>query len=502
MSDRVDTKSERKPHVQELRKIARSCGSRVTPRDDVKRDLVVDMVQGIRDSDGDAELKRKAERVFLSYNSSFAGQLPSNGPGLPHSFRMRGRSFLLTYNWDFFSKPFPDGTPKVNTRSELWRLWRNWKADKKKAWSVAKSTSTMEASERSHVQGRVHLHWKIDLPNPSDQNSTAGFEFCGVRPDARPIVVAVAPGAKKARGANFLEASNRAHFYTWAPKNGTIYTGTNWKPWEQYRVMGKWLDDLWTDGKLDNETYESLSLRVRVGHASRKRDVELVLAGEKESRVDVQIAEVDGELKKLRAPFRTFPEVEEWEDSFLLVQFRWKLLVLVADSASGKSSFAENLFSNPFVLTIEDAEHLDLKGFHREVHDGLVLDNVNSWRQLLSWRAVLQARNAKSRGGQSATNMYSYVQYLYGVAVVATVDLDAPDSFLVNSSHKDRSKWLLKNCVIVRLPAGEAFYDQAALPQVQVENRFSLFAQTVKRRRMLRAQVLPVQEAAGGAAGE
>ena len=73
-----------------------------------------------------------------------------------------------------------------------------------------------------------------------------------------------------------------------------------------------------------------------------------------------------------------FPEVRACEDSFLNLDFRWKLLALVADSASGKSSFAESLFERPFILTVEAAEHLGLKAFDQEVHDGLVLDSVNS----------------------------------------------------------------------------------------------------------------------------
>jgi len=48
---------------------------------------------------------------------------------------------------------------------------------------------------------------------------------------------------------------------------------------------------------------------------------------------------------------------------------------------------------------------LDLKGFDYLRHDGLVLDNVNSVGQFQHWQAVLQARNAKSKGGQSATNV-------------------------------------------------------------------------------------------------
>ena len=57
------------------------------------------------------------------------------------------------------------------------------------------------------------------------------------------------------------------------------------------------------------------------------------------------------------------------------------------------------------MVTVEDNPDLDLKGFDRTAHDGIVLDNCNSFGQLLGWRALLQARNAKAKGGQSATQM-------------------------------------------------------------------------------------------------
>ena len=319
-----------------------------------------------------------------------------------------------------------------------------------------------------------------------DQTTTAGLEFHGVKPNAQATVVPLAfgpGGTKRPRGANFQEASNRVHFYTWVNKRGTLYRGTNWAPWKKYRVLGKWLDDLWSDHKLDHKEYGDLPLQVRVGYSGRKRDLEQVLAHEREAVVDRKLEEVGGVQDQLKAPFRVFPAVEAWESTFLEVRFRWPLLVLVADSASGKSSFAESRFDHPYLLTVEDAEYLDLRDFDNTRHDGLVLDNVNSWAQLLKWRAVLQARNAKSRGGQSATNVYSYVQYLYGVPVVATIDLDAPDAYLADEDSPWRSNWLCKNTVCVRLPPGQAFYDTTAVPQTKVENRFSLFAQTLKRRR-------------------
>ena len=82
--------------------------------------------------------------------------------------------------------------------------------------------------------------------------------------------------------------------------------------------------------------------------------------------------------------------------------------------------------------------------------------------------------------------MFAYVQYLFGVAVVATIDLGAPDAHLVQAGSPKCPNWLLKNCVILRLPARGAFYDSGAVPKAVVENAFSRFADTVKRSRSSR----------------
>ena len=474
-------RSKRKALVQKLRVVARSCKVSLC-RDDCGMDKVRAMVEAIRASEGPTEDKEEAERYFSAFAATFGTSVPAT-VGQPTGFRLRGRSFLLTYNWDFLNKALPDGTAPLCTPSSVWRLWKLWKKQKQEELNVILSTSTLERSLHSPTPDRVHLHWKVNLQEAVDFSSAEVFEFHGVRPDARPTT-ALQTETRKARGASFVEASNRAHFYCWVPKEGSLFRGTNYKPFLDYRVAGKWLDDLWTDHKLGNVDYGALSLKVRVGHARRRQDLEAVVSAERDAAVDVQMAEVETQLAKLRAPFRTFSEVVAWEDSFLHLDFRWKLLVLVADSASGKSSFAETRFEKPCVVTVEETLQLDLKTFDNRVNDGLVLDNVNSWGQLLLWRAVLQARNAKSKGGQSATNLYSYPQYLFGTAVVATIDLDAPDAYLADETSEWRSKWLCKNCVVLRLPRGEAFYERTAVPKRRLENTFSLFAQTVQRRRL------------------
>ena len=78
------------------------------------------------------------------------------------------------------------------------------------------------------------------------------------------------------------QASNRLHFYTWTPKLGTVFVTTNYAPFQDDRVQGKWLEDLWGDHKLSHDDYESLSLRVRLGHSTHKRDHDLVRALERD----------------------------------------------------------------------------------------------------------------------------------------------------------------------------------------------------------------------------
>ena len=124
---------------------------------------------------------------------------------------------------------------------------------------------------------------------------------------------------------------------------------------------------------------------------------------------------------------------------------------------------------------------LDLKGFNRATHDGIVLDNCNSFGQLLGWRALLQARNAQTKGGQSATQMYAYSQYLFMIPIVATVDFDAKDAYLVDGDSMWRSKWLCGNTVLVKLEEGEAFYEQRV--EVAGPAADTLFAQHLRAQR-------------------
>ena len=115
-------------------------------------------------------------------------------------------------------------------------------------------------------------------------------------------------------------------------------------------------------------------------------------------------------------------------------------------------------------VTVEDNEHLDFADFDRKVHSGVLLDGVADALILKKNREALQGRAKLCKGGQSATNMYSYAYTICKRAVVATFDLSAKNLDAFSSDH-----WLNneKNVIVLRLTEN-AFVERV----VQKRRRF------------------------------
>ena len=122
----MEKATERKSLVKELRVLARQTGV-VQVRDDSSRPRVEAMFNSIV-AKAETDAKSQVTKLFETYQASFKVEPVS----LPvqkvasEPFRLRGRSFLFTYNWDFFHKPLPDGTPAVADSASLWKLWQSW----------------------------------------------------------------------------------------------------------------------------------------------------------------------------------------------------------------------------------------------------------------------------------------------------------------------------------------------------------------------------------------
>ena len=106
----------RRTHVQELRRAARRCNVQLVS-DTASREKVQEFAGEIQSSSGPQDQKEAAAAAFKAYEATFAEEDGTNpqAQGETGGFRLRGKSFLLTYNWDFTGKAFPDGTAAATT---------------------------------------------------------------------------------------------------------------------------------------------------------------------------------------------------------------------------------------------------------------------------------------------------------------------------------------------------------------------------------------------------
>jgi hypothetical protein len=122
--------------VNELRQCARDCNVDLIGATS-GRVRVAKFVAAIQSSDGSASSKRQAAKVYEEYLGTFDDEAsaavdtetPRVSVPVRRPLRLRGVSFLFTYNWDFFGKPLPDKTGAVGSARDLWSLWRTWKVN-------------------------------------------------------------------------------------------------------------------------------------------------------------------------------------------------------------------------------------------------------------------------------------------------------------------------------------------------------------------------------------
>ena len=115
-------KQRRKQLVRTLRECAKLTGAE-TERDDASRNKVRALYDRVL-AKGCATTAAKATEAFQSYEATWGDEKADQEkePKDLATVRLRGKIFLFSYNWDFFNKAFPDGTPPPGSHAELWSL--------------------------------------------------------------------------------------------------------------------------------------------------------------------------------------------------------------------------------------------------------------------------------------------------------------------------------------------------------------------------------------------
>jgi hypothetical protein len=139
---RMVRNEDRESHVSVLRQCAKDAKCADTLDNKASKSKVATLIEAIRSSRARKSIKDAAEKAYNAYLATFIavqGETESKSghaqaeatcsvaPAV-RSIRLRGVSFLTTYNWDFFGKRLPDGTEPFSSSQSLWKSWRNWKA--------------------------------------------------------------------------------------------------------------------------------------------------------------------------------------------------------------------------------------------------------------------------------------------------------------------------------------------------------------------------------------
>ena len=110
----------------------------------------------------------------------------------------------------------------------------------------------------------------------------------------------------KARGPNVQVSRNRAHFYVYCTKKGTLWSFTNYWPFVDYDVQPHWLIGWWAAGKLDNEQCKLYLLKSKKSYRTLVQNVEAVAQAEQAECLEKYRMEVASILATARLPFRSF----------------------------------------------------------------------------------------------------------------------------------------------------------------------------------------------------
>ena len=99
-----------------------------------------------------------------------------------------------------------------------------------------------------------------------------------------------------------------------------------------------------------SDTYRSYLFLSRDGVVGQKRNLDMVAEGEERLELVQVICENTRRIRNNPALYRPFPEVPEvtaWLQLFQSDALQYPVLLLLGQSMSGKSEFANSLFKNP-----------------------------------------------------------------------------------------------------------------------------------------------------------
>ena len=362
-------------------------------------------------------------RSARSAPSPQAPELPLACPEVTTGFRVRGRAVLLTYQSFDADK---------STTLQCWSRFLDFVKQNKSGWGVNHWTATMETNR----DGKHHAHLMLDFRKSVDRYARH-FSFEGRCPNAAPNDLL---GVGWSRSKQWQASVDRGHFYVWADKDGTVRdcggrqcVAGNYEPaWtaakEKYAVKADWPENLWKAYKLSDSCYHEYLFLCKDKLVAKKRNFEAFQSWRRTQDLARAIEQRTSRIRSDPRLYQAFGRVALADEFLALFQqeaMRYPVLLVHAPSFAGKSEWAVSLFKHPLYLEI-GAQGLwpaGMKQLNREVHDGLVLDDLRDLNFIHENQEKLQGKYNRpvtlfnTPGGELACTVD-----LYRLPIVFTVN--------------------------------------------------------------------------------
>jgi len=311
---------------------------------------------------------------------------------------------------------------------------------------------TLEESLQTgtHVHAHMYLHFAKQFRKQGPEALSA-FVFEEIRPHLVP---------NKASGRDFDGAVRNGHFYVWYQKLGTLHVWTTYEPWVRYGVEAWWIDNLLKQRKFSRSVYLEYAAKINIGFQSCLQNIRAAERYERLAAVEAHVAKERAKVTSLLKPCKTFPEIDDFVSRFGDTgALRRPILAIVGGTNLGKRLLAASVLRHVgdrlgikdfLEVTVEGQSDLDFSDFDHQIHSGVLLDGVGDTQTLQQNREILQGRPKMAKGGQSATNIYSYPFCLANRAVVATFDMSAKNLEAFTTNH-----WLSESRNVIQLRLNE-----------------------------------------------
>ena len=306
------------------------------------------------------------------------------------------------------------------------------------------------------ANGVYHFHLMLQFHASSDSRRLQQFFFEDLKAGASVSDICGEGMCRK----KLQQSIDRGFFYVFADKLGTVFgkdcqpfTAGNYMPvWTSCKcrqVLGKWPENLWKQYKASDEVYEELLFLCRDGVLSRKRNLDACVQRQEGQQAQATIQE---RIKRIRGnsvlfqPFAFLPAAHDWLQLFKRDELRYPILIARGPSRSGKTEWAKSLFSKPLELKVGNLEVFPdgMRAFKRNVHDGIVLDDVRDLGFLVFHQEKIQGKcDYCVEFGSTAGGTCAFHLDLFAIPIVATINgstrnqnLLETDDFLSNPGNR------------------------------------------------------------------